>query len=42
LACGAGLGLTYNFGRGMVNEYHQMAEEILAEMSSTGGGPTDP
>jgi hypothetical protein len=34
LACAAGAGITYTFGRGLVDEYHEMAEEILADLRS--------
>ena len=34
LACAAGAGITYTFGKGLVDEYHEMAEEILADLNS--------
>ncbi len=33
LAGVAGAGLTYQYGRKLVNEYHEMASEVLAELS---------
>jgi GTP-binding protein EngB required for normal cell division len=34
LAVAAGAGLTYTFGKKLVDEYHEMAEEILADLNS--------
>ena len=34
LACAAGAGVTYTFGKGLVDEYHGMAEELLADLNS--------
>jgi len=34
LACAAGAGLTYTFGKGLVDEYHEMAEQLFEELRS--------
>lgn len=34
LACAAGAGVAYTFGKGLVDEYHQTAEAILADLNS--------
>lgn len=36
LSCGAGLGLTYTFGKRLVDEYHVLASELLAELRQSG------
>lgn len=38
LACAAGAGLTYTFGKGLVDEYHKMAEELFKELRSGDDG----
>ncbi len=34
LACAAGAGITYSFGKGLVDEYHDIATKILADLNS--------